>query len=274
MTDLVTRLLSGLDGAGATKRDWVLAIGANLFDRLHQTGVLEGPSGLAEARCFDCDDAGHIAPVVRIEATYRLLCMQAGLVKLRDAEVELYRVSRRHLLIEISRAFEVSAPDKELRMLTGGLYFLGRARLGKTPFSLIFADRIRTREVFEDLMRRNREGFGQEKGIIIVVDEIWGVGVDGGTHSIAPAASVIDFVDTGLRPRWGEIRRHLGLPGRPRGDSSKLDEATEGFRKLFEKHKPFPAGQDGFSLFKRENPELAHIGDSTLYRAKAIAKAS
>lgn len=271
MMDLVTRLLTGLDGAGETKGDWILSIGPNLFDRLCQIGILEGPSGVTEARCFDCDDAGHIAPVVRVESTYQLFCPQAGLVTLRDSTFEQYRVARWPLLIEIARAFEVSKPDKELRMLTEGLHFLGRAHIGKTPFSLIFADRIRTREAFDDLMRRNREGFGQEKGIILVAADIWQANRVAGRHEIVQAASICDFDELGVHPRWSEIRRLLGQAGRPQNGMTAADEATERFRILLEKHRDFPEGQKGFELFRDANKDLAHLKDATLYAAKAKA---
>ena len=159
-------------------------------------------------------------------------------------------------------------------MLTEGLHLLGRAHIGKTPFSLIFADRIRTREAFDDLMRRNREGFAQEKGIILVVDDLWGAQTERSAHAIVPVSSVLEFTDAGFIPRWAEVRRLLGLAGRAPSEMSMLAEATVGFRNLFNEHKPFPRGQKGFELFRQAYPDLAHLGNATLYRAKADALAT
>jgi hypothetical protein len=272
MSGGIELLLLSAGGAGASAFNWTNALGKPCFDRLVMEGVLEGPSGVSEARCFNCSEVGHPAPIVRTGGTYSLFCPEAGTVPVPRSGAEVYRVSRDHLHDRIAHAFGVADVRPEAKQFADDICFLGRARLGRKPFSLILAHPINSGGAFNDLVRRNREGFGQEKGIILVAGEIWGADLAGGFHTFATAESVIDVTADGFQPRWTKVRSLLGLPGRQRSEKTALSEATERFRALILLRRPLPAGQKGFLLFKQENPDLAHLSDATLYAAKQRAR--
>jgi len=226
------------------------------------------------ARCHRCCNAGHLAPVIPnwVRGDYDIFCDEAGPSVIPASRVEGYRVDQSVFLNEVARACGVLQPETEFRVLGDEIFVLGRAWLGKRPFSLIAAMSLRTEKEITSLQRRNRQGFGGESGLILCSDRMPAADSTGGFHAVCQYGDVFEYSDRGLLRRWSDIRRFLGMPGRPVAATTPRTEAQETFQAIVDELGRVPKGAEAFKLLGERRPDLAELSEATLYAAKRLVK--
>jgi hypothetical protein len=262
------------EGRTKTAEEWVQILGGTLFETAKRRGLLIGPSGANTTRCHGCTQPGHPAPVKPSETPgmYDVYCEEAGVITVSAVRVEGFHVSAQAFLGDVAAAFGVTRPEAEFVRIADHLYFLGMAHFGKRSFSLIAAMSLRTDKERRDLERRNREGFAKEPGLIVGCDMYSEAETQSGFHAFRLFGEVLDFGSDGFQPRRSEVRRVLGLPGRPVDQKSQTAEAQEAFEDIMgELGQKMPRGEAAFRLFRRKRPDLSHLSNATLYDAKGRA---
>lgn len=261
-------------GPTRTAEEWIGLLGRAPFYVARRCGILVGPSGATMARCHRCCNAGHLAPVIpnRVRGDYDIFCEEAGISAAPASRVEGYRVDQSAFLKDVARACGVVQPETEFRVLGDDLFMLGRARLGKRPFSLIAAMNLQTEKEITALQRRNRLGFGAESGLILCSDRMPAANALGGFHSLCQYDDCLEHSDRGLLPRWSEIRRLLGMPGRPTAAATLRTEAQKTLQAIADDLGHVPKGAEAFELLGERRPDLAELSKATLYAAKRLVK--
>lgn len=269
-------LATGARNEGLTKtpEDWAILLGRPRLLWAMDRRLLVGPSGTDTTRCYRCTQPGHPAPIQRSKAAghYDVHCEEAGIFTIPAGAIEGFHVSERVFYHEVAVVFGVPAPEVEFIRFTDNLSFLGTAHIGKRPFSLIIAESLRSESEIRDLLERNRQGFAREPGLILHCDGLLVSHSPPGSHAIRRYGEVLDFDANGIRPRWGEVRNLLGLPGRPAKKTTQKAEAQKVFEMMQSELGKMPEGERALRLFREKRPDLSHLSDSTLYAAKSAGR--
>jgi hypothetical protein len=275
MTEPIHALAVGARNEGRTKtaEEWIHLLGGTLFETARRRELLIGPSGTNIARCQSCTQPGHSAPATpsEIRGIYEVFCEEAGVFTIPAASVEGFHVSEQAFLDQVAAAFGVVRPEEEFVRIADHLYYLGTSYFGKRPFSLIAALSLRTDMERRDLERRNREGFAKEPGLILGCDPYAETEQRSGFHAFRLFSEIVDFGSEGFQPRWSEVRRVLGLPGRPADRKSQTAEAQKVFENILDEEGSMPRGEAAFRLFRLKSPDLCHLSSAALYDAKSRA---
>lgn len=264
-------VVAGSPTFSRTAEQWIAILGQTLFGLAINRGIISGPSGPGQSRCYRCGSSGHPAPTFmnRTTGEYEVLCLEAGLTTVTAATVERHHVDRAVFLREVGTALGVLNPEQELRDLGDEIFLLGRAWYGKQPFALIAAMSLRTDREIEILHRRNRQGLGETTGLILCCNKITNPEPSDGFHSVCSFGTALSYSDSGLHPNVSEIRRRLGLPGRPAKEMQLAVDVRETLQTIVDGLGYIPKGDIARRLLAERRPDLAHVSRSTFFAAKS-----